>query len=121
MSDIYGAQETAPAGLEMLAASYETYRRMLDAGYSADGFAPDLLLEVINARAGRQLDGYLFPEYAMYFAEPQKVLGAFVVREDGLSISAENLCRNVGGYSLYAANYDQLAAEGQADAENGGV
>lgn len=121
LSAIYGAQETAPAGLEMLAASYETYRRMLDAGYSADGFAPDLLLEVINARAGRQLDGYLFPEYAMYFAEPQKVLGAFVVREDGLSISAENLCRNVGGYSLYAANYDQLAAEDQADAENGGV
>lgn len=119
LSAIYGAQGTEPTGLEMLTASYETYRNMLDAGFSADGFAPELLLEVITARAERQLDGYLFPEYAMYFDQPQKVLGAFITREEGLAISAGEMCRNIGGYSLYAANYDRLLADRQSE-EGGG-
>ena len=111
LASIYSAQGTAPAGLEMLAVSYETYRGMLDAGYSTDGFELPLLLEVIYARAERQLDGYLFPEYAMYFEEPQRVLGAFMNREAGLSISAEEMCRNIGGYCLYAANYENFEAD----------
>lgn len=115
LASIYGAQGTAPQGLEMLMASYETYRRMLEAGYSTDGFELPLLLKVIHARAERQLDGYLFPEYAMYFTEPRRVLGAFMTREDGLRISAGEICRNIGGYSLYAANYDRLLADGMAD------
>lgn len=120
LSAVYGAQGTEPAGLEMLTAYYETYCHMLDAGFSADGFAPELLAEVMIARANRQLDGYLFPEYAMYFAQPQKVLGAFMTREEGLAISAGEMCRNIGGYSLYAANYDRLMADGQSE-KSGGV
>ena len=117
MASVYGAQGTDPAGLEMLLVSCETYGAMLDAGYSADGFASELLQEIIAVRAQRQLDGYLFPEYAMYFAEPQKVLGAFMVREDGLDISASGMCRNIGGYSLYAVYCDKLAAEKPSEYE----
>ena len=112
LASIYSAQGTEPAGLEMLLLSYETYRRMLDAGYSTAGFSPDLLLEVVSARAMRQLDGYLFPEYAMYYAEPEKVLGAFMDREKGLGIDAEGMCRNINGYDLYAAQYETLLADG---------
>lgn len=115
LAAVYGAQGTAPEGLEMLLASYETYRRMVDAGYSTDGFELPLLLQVISARAERQLDGYLFPEYAMYFPEPQKVLGAFMIREEGLSVSTSGICRNISGYYLYAANYDRLQADGMTD------
>lgn len=117
LASVYGAQGTEPAGLEMLLVSYETYRAMLDAGYSADGFALELLQEIIAARAQRQLDGYLFPEYAMYFAEPQKVLGAFMVREEGLSISAHEMCRNISGYSLYAAYCDKLLMDDRSEGE----
>ena len=117
MASVYVAQGTDPAGLEMLLVSCETYGAMLDAGYSADGFASELLQEIIAVRAQRQLDGYLFPEYAMYFAEPQKVLGAFMVREDGLNISASGMCRNIGGYSLYAVYCDKLAAEKPSEYE----
>ena len=53
----------------------------------------------------------------MYFAEPQKVLGAFMVREDGLNISASGMCRNIGGYSLYAVYCDKLAAEKPSEYE----
>ncbi|WP_298020872.1 hypothetical protein [uncultured Dysosmobacter sp.] len=112
LAAIYSAQGTEPAGLEMLMISYETYHKMLDAGYSIDGFAPELLLEVISTRVQRQLDGYLFPEFAMYFAQPQKVLGAFMTREDGLCISSDGICRNIASYYLYSANYDRLLADG---------
>jgi len=108
LAAVYGAQGTEPAGLEMLMVSYETYCKMQEAGYSSDGFSPELLREVITARANRQLDGYLFPEFAMYFPEPQSVLGAFTTRENGLSIASDEMCRNVGGYYLYAINYDSL-------------
>lgn len=115
LAAIYGMQNTAPEGLEMLMASYVTYRRMLEAGYSAGGFELSLLLKVIYARAERQLNGYLFPEYAMYFEHPKTVLGAFMTREDGLRILTGGICRNIGGYDLYAANYDELLAGGMTD------
>lgn len=112
LAGVYAAQGTAPEGLEMLMLAYETYQSMLDAGYSADGFEPELLKEVVSARAKRQLDGYLFPELAMYYPQPRMVLGAFMDREDGLRVTCDALCRSIGGYYLYAVNYDSL--------ENGG-
>lgn len=112
LAAIYGAGTASPAGLELLMASYETCRRMADAGYSSGGFELELMLQVIYARARRQLDGYLFPESAMYLAEPQAVLGAFMTREAGLAVLAEDVCRNIRGYSMYAANYDGLLSDG---------
>lgn len=112
LAALYEAQGAESAGLELLLLSYETYRGMLDAGCSADGFAADLLLEVIGACGERQLDGYLFPEYAMYFDQPQKILGAFLNRAAGLQITVEDVCRNICGYALYAGNYDSLLEDG---------
>lgn len=111
------AETAFPAGLELLTASYESYRQMLDAGYSAGGFALELTLEAIRQRAVRQLDGYLFPEYAMYMDAPQEVLGAFMTREEGLRVLPGDVCRNIRGYALYAANYDALLAGGMSGSE----
>lgn len=121
LASIYGAQGAEPAGLEMLMVSYKTYRNMLDAGYSADGFDAGLLADVIHVRAERQLDGYLFPELAMYFEQPQKVLGAFMSREEGLRISVDGLCRNIGGYSLCANNYEKLLADSDPNTKGKGA
>lgn len=113
---IYGDETASPAGLELLMASYECYCQMTEAGYSAGGFELELMLQVISARAQRQLDGYLFPEYAMYMEEPQKVLGAFMTREEGLSIRTAAVCGNIEGYDLYCANYEKLLAAGLLEA-----
>lgn len=114
LTAIYGAQTTFPAGLELLMASYETYRQMTGAGYSAGGFELKLALQVIHARALRQIDGYLFPECAMYMDKPQEVLGAFMTREEGLSVSPREVCRNIRGYWMYAENYDALVSDGMS-------
>lgn len=112
LSAIYGAQDTFPAGLELLMASYEAYRQMAGVGYSADGFELELMLQVIYSRAVRQVDGYLFPEYAMYMDSPQQALGAFMTREEGLGVSPRAVCRNIRGYHMYATDYDTLVADG---------
>jgi len=111
LASIRGAEGTRPTVLELLMVSYETCREMTEAGFSGGDFPPELL-EMISARAQRQLDGYVFPEFAMYFPEPQKVLGAFMTRENGLRISADELCRNINGYYLYSVNYDRLLEDG---------
>lgn len=112
LTAIYSSQTASPAGLELLMASYEAYRQMTAAGYSAGGFELELMLQVICARAARQIDGYMFPEYAMYMDKPQEVLGAFMTREEGLSISPREVCRNIRGYGMYAENYDALVSDG---------
>lgn len=109
---IYRAETTCPEGLELLMASYESRRQMLEAGFSADGFALETVVETISARTQRQLDGYIFPEYAMYLENPEQSLGAFLTREEGLRIDPAQVCRNIYGYAMYADNYDALKEDG---------
>lgn len=110
LSEIYGAQTASPEGLELLMVSYECYRRMTDIGYSSGGFELALMQQVIQARAQIQLDGYIFPETAMYMESPQEALGAFMSREEGLRIIPEKVCHSILGYYMYAENYDDIVA-----------
>ena len=113
---IYGLDTASPGGLVVLMSAYEAYDRMTGYGGSAEGFYLEPLLRTISARAQRQLDGYLFPEYAMYREDPGGVLGAFMTREDGLSVRTAQVCENIEGYNLYCANYENLLADGLLEA-----
>ena len=118
LEGIASLDTSSPAGLELLMASYRTYDRMTGYGGSAEGFHLNLLLNAIRTRVQRQLDGFFFPEYAMYMAEPQAVLGAFMTREEGFAIRKEVLCRHISGYALYCGSYEQLLADGLNDGTN---
>lgn len=110
------AQDAAsPAGLELLMAAYRAYDRMTGYGGSADGFHLELLLQAIRGRAQRQLDAFLFPEYAMYMEHPQKVLHAFMTREAGFAIYTGEISRHISGYALYFESYDSLRANGMME------
>ena len=116
LETIYGLDTASPGGLVVLMSAYEAYDRMTGYGGSAEGFYLEPLLRTISARAQRQLDGYLFPEYAMYREDPGGVLGAFMTREDGLSVRTAQVCENIEGYNLYCANYENLLADGLLEA-----
>jgi len=98
--------------LELLMATFEVYDRMLENGVSAAGFDLPLFLETVAERVDRQLNGYFFPEYAMYMANPQRILDTFMVRHDGYRVRIDDVQHNIGGYYLYYKNYDKLAACG---------
>ena len=112
LKTIVSREITNPVNLELLMAAFELYDRLASGGASVGGFDAEVFLEAVRARAERQLDGFFYPETAMYMAHPQRVLNAFMAREDGFRLRIDDVQHNIGGYYLYWANYDKLLACG---------
>lgn len=101
--------------LELLMSTFEVYDRFVQSGGSADDFDLGSFLNTIYTRVNRQLDGYFFPEYAMYMRNPQRILDTFMVRHDGYRVRIDDVQHNIGGYYLYYVNYDKLVEYGMLD------
>ena len=95
-----------------LLSAFELYDRALQNGMSTDGYDIAELLEVIQIRANRQLNGFFFPEYAMYMADPQRILNSFMIRNKGFRVRIDDVQHNIGGYYLFWKNYDRLISHG---------
>ena len=96
-------------------ATFEIYDRMVENGGLAAGFDLEAFLNTIYTRADRQLNGYFYPEYAMYMDNPERILNTFMVRHDGYRVRIDDVQHNIGGYYLYYMNYDKLVAYGMLD------
>lgn len=94
--------------LEMLMSTFELYDRMIDQQIPTGDFDIQSLLNTIFIRAQRQLNGFFFPEYAMYMANPNRILNTFMVRHDGYRVRIDDVQHNIGGYYLYYKNYDKM-------------
>lgn len=105
---------TSHTYLELLMATFEIYDRMTAAGIAVEEFDLDAFLETVYARADRMLSGYFYPERAMYMANPQRILGTFMVRHDGCRVRIDDVQHNIGGYYLFCKNYDKLTACGMS-------
>ena len=109
---IRGRARTYPTNLELLISSFETWQRMVDKGVDTGDFEVKDLLDVIAARANRQLSGYFYPEQAMYMKNPQRILGSFMMRDDKFRVRIDDVQHNIGGFYLYWKNYDAMMAAG---------
>ena len=107
---------TSPTNLELLMAAFQVYDRLAEQGGTAANFDLEGLLRAIYTRADRQLDGYFFPEYAMYMRNPQRILDTFMVRNDGFRVRIDDVQHNIGGYYLYYTWYDKLVQYGLTEA-----
>lgn len=108
--------------LELLMATFEVYDRMTENGVQVEGFDLQAFLDTISVRVDRQLNGYFYPEYAMYMENPQRILNTFMVRHDGYRVRIDDVQHNIGGYYLYAKNYEKLVSYGllnQGGKDNG--
>ncbi len=115
LEEIYERDTTYHTYLELLMATFELYDRMVEQGMDTGDFDVEMFLKTIYTRADRQLNGYFFPEYAMYMANPQRVLNTFMVRHDGYRIRIDDVQHNIGGYYLYYKNYDKLVEYGMLE------
>lgn len=118
LQTIYERDTTYHTYLELLMATFEVYDRMCENGITVEDFDLPLFLDTIYTRADRQLNGYFYPEYAMYMANPQRILDTFMVRHDGYRVRIDDVQHNIGGYYLYYKNYDKLVKYGLLDARN---
>lgn len=116
LDKIYQQETTYPTYLELLMATFEIYERMQENGMIVGDDAREMLLKVIYARADRMRNGYFYPEYAMYMADPQRVLGSFMVRHERYRVRIDDVQHNIGGYQLYLKDYDRLVESGLLEA-----
>lgn len=116
---IYDRDTTYHTYFELLMSTFELYDRMLERGihvsYLDTDFDLNYFLKTIYKRADHMLNGYFYPEYAMYMANPNRVLDTFMVRHDGYRVRIDDVQHNVGGYYLYYKNYDKLVDYGMLE------
>lgn len=112
---LYKRETTYHTFLELLMVTFETYERILAQNPGLPylkKFNLPYFLRTIRVRADRMLNGFFFPEYAMYMRCPDKILGSFMVRHDGFRVRIDDVQHNIGGFYLYYKNYSRLLALG---------
>ena len=112
LQEISERETTYHTYLELLMATFEVYDRMRENGMDSGNFDLQAFLDTIHIRVNRQLNGYFYPEYAMYMENPQRILNTFMVRHDGYRVRIDDVQHNIGGYYLYAKNYEKLVSYG---------
>lgn len=119
LDTIYNRDTTYHTYFELLTSTFELYDRMIERGIHVDyldnGFDLEYFLKTIYKRADHMLNGYFYPEYAMYMANPNRVLDTFMVRHDGYRIRIDDVQHSVGGFYLYYKNYDKLVEYGMLE------
>lgn len=111
LAKIYYSETASQTFLELLMATFDLYDRMIERYIQVDDlteFPAEYFIKIIFHRAKHMLNGYFYPEYAMYLKEPSKILGAFFVRQDRFRIRVDDIQHFILGYSLYRDNYNKL-------------
>lgn len=101
---IYSSVTHAPTQLEMVMAAESMIRRMKS--------LPDMekvlrrvkdkdFYSAADRRAERMRNSYFFPEVAMYFQNPERMLGAFYVRSDAFRSRIDDVQHTISGLLAY--------------------
>ncbi|TJX12768.1 glycosyl hydrolase family 88 [Tissierella creatinini] len=112
---IYNQKTSYHTYLELLMATFELYDRIIEndikVAYIAN-FDIHNLVKTINHRASHMLNGYFYPEYAMYFENPQRILNSFFIRHDIFRIRIDDVQHFIGGYYNYYVYFDKINSYG---------
>lgn len=90
--------------LELMMETYDLYLRMKREHRFVElmgDIDEEEFEEIIKHRAWHMLDGYFYPEYAMYMSKPQTILGSFFVRHDGFRTRIDDDQHFIDGYSKF--------------------
>lgn len=113
LKGIYERATSFHTYLEMLMAAWQTYQRALrnkiDSAYIKN-YDPTYFAQTIYHRARHMLNGYFYPEYAMYMKAPGKVVGSFMVRHHNYRVRIDDIQHFIGGYYFYSVYYDEIKA-----------
>lgn len=113
MEKIYRQPTTYHTYLELLCVAFETYSRIKERGLKCD-YIGEInekdFAETIFHRAEYMLNGYGYPEYVMYFAQPSEMLGSFFIRHDDYRTRIDDVQHFCSAYYSLYRNYEKLEA-----------
>ncbi|MBI5975707.1 poly(glycerol-phosphate) alpha-glucosyltransferase [Staphylococcus canis] len=101
---IYHRETAFPTFLEMLMATYHLIQKAKEEGYTAlvDSLIDEgQLIDTIHKRADYQRTGYFYPELAMYFKNPKRILGSFFIKHHGYRVRIDDIEHYLSGYIQY--------------------
>ncbi|EAH4436483.1 TPA: poly(glycerol-phosphate) alpha-glucosyltransferase [Listeria innocua] len=112
---IYERETTFPTFLELTVATKEMTLRMEAEGHQAllTSYSLENLEKTITKRALYQLNGYFYPELAMYYKNPARIEGSFFIRHQSFRVRIDDVEHNISGY----VRYYQLLKQGKLSTE----
>lgn len=106
---IYQRETTFPTFLEMLMAGYNMTSLMREKGLDQlieEHLDVDMFHKTIEKRADQQRSGYFYPEAAMYFKDPEKILGSFFIKHHGYRVRIDDVQHYISGYIQFLDYYE---------------
>lgn len=100
-------ETTYPTLLELLMATYCMIEKLKKENIfleTLESFDYEKLINAIEHRARHQLNGLYFPEVAMYFKAPEKILWSFYIRHHSFRARIDDNEHNISGYCSYLHN-----------------
>ncbi|MBC1668009.1 poly(glycerol-phosphate) alpha-glucosyltransferase [Listeria welshimeri] len=100
---IYARETTFPTFLELTVATKEMTLRMEKEGlqHLLLDYSIEELEKTITKRAHYQLNGYFYPELAMYYKNPARIEGSFFIRHQSFRVRIDDVEHNISGYVRY--------------------
>jgi hypothetical protein len=97
---------TWPTFLELFNAACLMIDRIKDLGrdYLLEPYDMDKFTETLKVRVARQQNGIMFPELAMFFARPEKILYGVFIRHHSFRIRDDDVANHLIGYYNYVSN-----------------
>ncbi|CAM4171104.1 poly(glycerol-phosphate) alpha-glucosyltransferase [Listeria booriae] len=100
---IYHRETAFPTFLELTVATHDMCERIEAAnkGYLLKNYNLEKLETTIEKRADFQLNGLFYPELAMYYKNPKRILHSFFIRHHSFRVRIDDVEHNISGYCRY--------------------
>ena len=110
LNNVQQRQSTDPLLLGMLMATYNIVEsaKQRDKTDLVEQFIDvDLLIDTIHRRADYMRTGYFYPEVAMYFQNPERILEAFYIKHEGYRVEIDDIEHYLTSYVEYLKVFNQ--------------